>query len=136
MSIIGDKRTAYFIRLMNGTPFVISKKNVKPAQDKITYSESRTRKATFILDTSKPAFRIGRTFVYMVDVKVGQIHFGSTVSKVSPELIDAILNQSLAKQLVSGLHKMNVWNILGYILLAMGMGIPVGYILGNFMPIG
>jgi len=121
-----DKRRLLYIRTISGVPTVIRRKKIKGNLIKFTYN-----KRTFPFDMSRPAFRIKNTFFYICDVNKGQLHFDIDVkSVVAPELLDAILNRHIVKDLVSGLENPAILGYLIYVILGAGLGLSVGYILG------
>ncbi len=124
-----DKRTVRFVRLMNGIPTVISSKTISPSADKITF-----KGITWNFDVSAPAYRTGRTFIYLVDIRSGQMSFKEPMNPVSAALIDRILNRAVIAQLVSGLKKQDFLSLLVYVLVGVCMALPLGYILGNLLP--
>lgn len=130
-SIFQDKRVVIWVRTINGLPTEVMRKRIKSTKDKVEF-----RKLSWPFDVGKPSFRSGRTFYYLADVKKGQLQFSETKLEISPELIDTILNRSTIKQLVSGLKAQNLAGTLLYLLMGLGMGIPIGYILGNILPMG
>ncbi len=129
-----DKRKAFIIRMIADLPTVIEKRKIKPTQTKITITRGKESK-TYPFLVGKPSFRIGRTFIYLVDVEGGQLHYNLNDSKVSPVLIDAILRQGLAKQLVAGLMTPSLMQYILYLIMGALMGLGFGYILGNALPL-
>ena len=68
--------------------------------------------------------------------KDGQVFAHPSSSTVSAEFQDAILNEQVCRQILSRLEQIKFQEILLYILLAIGMGIPLGYIIGLVAPVG
>ena len=130
-SLFHDRRVIIWVRTINGLPTEIVRKHIVSTKDKVEF-----RKLSWPFDVGRPSFRSGRTFYYLADVKTGQLQFSETKLEISPELIDTVLNRNTIKQLVSSLKARNLIDTLLYLLMGLGMGIPIGYILGNVLPIG
>jgi hypothetical protein len=92
------------------------------------------KKSLFPFDMSKPAFRRKNKWYYFVDVENGQISLGDTRTVMSPKLFDLIVKKELGKQLVSVLESVPLLGNLIMMLLGIGLGVAVGYIIGNFAP--
>ena len=135
-SLFGDRRKVLFVRNIRGTMSVVGKQlDVKTTTTKVTIRKGKETH-TFKLDISRPSVRNKRNWIYFVDIVNGQIDFGETVSPVSSDAIDMFTFKPTIKQLVAGIEKPDFMNYIVYILLALGMGIPLGYIIGNLVPIG
>jgi len=131
MIIFKDRRIVKFVKDVSGGCTVIASKKISPTADRVTF-----KNLTFAFDVAKPSYRVGRTFIYLVDVKNGQLQFHPGMMPVSARLMQRIMVEEVVSQLVAGLKKFDVWNTLLYLIMGLGMGIPLGYILGNFVPIG
>lgn len=127
-----DKRKVHFVKSIANVPTRIKTRKIKSPGRYITFKNH-----TFEFDIAKPAYRIRNIFYYIVDIDKGQICFPeAAINASAPELLDKIVRRSLAKQLVSSVEKMPLSEVLLYILLSVGMGAGLGYILGNFFPMG
>jgi hypothetical protein len=131
MEFFKDVRKVKFIKPMNGIPYVIGTKKISPTADRISF-----RKTTFEFDVGAPSYKQGRTFIYLVDIKHGQLTMSKHDMPVSPELIHATLRSSVISQLTSSLDRLDVWNLLMYIIVGVCMALPLGYVLGLALPIG
>jgi len=126
-----DKRRILWCRMFGGLPYVLKSVRVVAHTDKVKF-----RDMAFPFDITKPSYKRKRTFFYLVDIKKGQIYYKHSDAIMDSELIDLILNQSICKQLVSSLESLRLKDILLYVILTLGTGLPLGYIIGNFLPFG
>jgi hypothetical protein len=125
-----DKRSIWYVRHIVGVPTVVKKKkNIKTS-----ISQVKFRDKVFTFDISKPAFRWKNYWYYLVDIDSGQMWFGSPPPAIAPELLDAVLVRKLGQQLVSALETASIFQNLVMILVFIGLGIAIGYIMGNFVP--
>lgn len=125
-----DKRKVLIVRLTGNTPTVIAKKSIKDSTQFIRYG-----KKTYTIDINKPSYRQKNIFYYLLDPGKGQLHFYQMNKLVAPELLEAILNRNIVKQLVSGLEAVPLIQNIIIMLLCLGMGIGAGFIIGNYFPI-
>lgn len=129
-----DKYKVIVVRLVSGVLHVIKQRNIK-----IHTKEIRYRSASFTFDIAKPIYRRKNTFYYMVDIKRGQISVKNqklAVGTIPPEMIESILYESIVQQTVAGLEKMKLGPVIVYMILAAGMALACGYILGINFPTG
>lgn len=125
-----DKRKVLIVRLTGNTPTVIAKKVIKESTQFISY-----KKKTYHIDINKLSFRQKNLFCYLLDPTKGQLHFEQMHKLVAPEMLEAILNRNVVKQLVAGLEAAPLIQNIVIMLLCLGMGIGAGFIIGNYFPI-
>ena len=96
------------------------------------------RKRTYVIDLLRPAYREKNRYCYMMDVDTGQKFVGTTPMPISAKLLDAILRQEIAKQLVAGLGGVKGnWTLAIIIgLICAVSGILGGIIIGQFISFG
>ena len=131
---VKDKYKVILVRMVSGVLHEIKRQNIKIHTKEIPY-----RSARFTFDIAKPIYRRKNTYYYMVDIKKGQVivkNYKLGVGNVPPEMIESILYESIVQQTVSGLEKMKLGPILVYVILAAGMALACGYILGINFPTG
>src|SRR4030042_4497801 len=126
-----DKHKVKFVRMISGFPDVIKTKKIKKFVTEVTLRDN-----TFAIDFNKPSYREKNTFYYLFDVSKGQMFFNLSDFGGPKGLTYLILRRSLIRQLVSGMEKRKLGEVLIFILLAIGVGVSLGYILGNVLPMG
>ena len=122
-----DKKKLYFVQNMGGFPTVIREINIKVDAQNIRY-----KNLMYKFNVGNPAFRIGNTFHYIMDIEKGQMGFNPPEGGIAPELMDAILTRKIAKQLIAGLENPALMGSLVYIILSVGLGVACGFILGKW----
>jgi hypothetical protein len=125
-----DKNKLFYVREKSGILTVVKTKKIS-----MNITLAGTKGHQFAFDSSKPAFRIKNTFYYIVDLKNGQLTFDKPVKPFSPKLWDAIMNQHIVKDLVSGLQNTQFKQMIFYLIIGAVIGLPLGYILGNVLGI-
>jgi hypothetical protein len=128
--VIKDKRIVWFVKSISGIKTVVKSNTVKSYKEDVSY-----RKLTHPFDFDKPCLRIKNRFIYIVDEKYGQLGFDKPKQKVSPQLMDMVMKKQIAKQLISVMEKVPFGGNIIMIILAAGMGIAIGVIVGNYFPI-
>lgn len=123
-----DKNILHYVKLKGGILTEISRKKIP---HNVSLVGPKTNKMKF--DSTKPAYRIQNTFHYFVDLQMGQIDFDKTKKQFSPKLWDAIMNQHIVKDLVSGLKNAEFKQMIFYILIGVGIALPTGMIVGQFI---
>ena len=123
-----DKNKLLYARNKGGILTVVSSKKIS-----MNVTLVGTKGHQFAFDSSKPLFRIRNTFFYIVDLKNGQLTFDKPTKPFSPKLWDAIMNQHIIKDLVSGLQNVQFKQMIFYLIIGIAIGTPVGYILGNVL---
>ena len=129
-----DRYKVIIVRMVSGVLHVIKRKRIRIHTKEVSY-----RKARYTFDISKPIYRRKNTYYYMVDIKRGQItvkNYKLGGNNVPPEMIESILYESIVQQTVSGLENLKLGAILIYVILAAGMALACGYILGINFPTG
>jgi hypothetical protein len=121
-----DKKRLLIVRDISGIPTLVKKMKILGRTDKVRYG-----KKSFPFDMSAPTYRSRNTFYYVLDVDDGQMTLKNTLSPVSPNLLDIVMNRHVIKDLVSGLESTKFSELLLYILMALACGIPVGFIIGQ-----
>ena len=132
MQLFNDKRIALIGKTINGIFNVTGGKKVKLADAYVTFNKN-----TYPLDTGKPAYRRKSKFYYLIDVDNGQQTMGATELSISPELYDLEFHNHILIDLLRAMKKNKLSTEAALlVLMAIGMGIPVGYIFGLAFPIG
>lgn len=126
-----DKHKVKFVRMVSGFPDVIKTKKIKKFVTHVTLRDN-----TFAIDFNKPSYREKNTFFYLFDVSKGQMFFTPSDFGGPKGLTYLILRRNIIRQIVSGVEKKKLGEVLIYILLAVASAIPIGYILGNILPMG
>lgn len=121
-----DKRRVLISRDISGINTVIKKAKITGKTDKIKFGSK-----TFQFDISKPLYRSRNTWIYGLNVDTGQQTISQSVQTISAALTDTILVRHVIKDLVSGLEKLKVSEILIYIVLAVIAGISTGVVIGQ-----
>jgi hypothetical protein len=124
-----DKNKLLYVREKGGILTVVNSKKIG-----MNLSLVGLKGHQFAFDTSKPAFRIKNTFFYIVDLKSGQLEFIKNKKPFSPKLWDAVMNQHIVKDLVSGLQNAQFKQMIFYLIIGICIALPLGYIIGNFVP--
>ena len=125
-----DIRRILYVKKISG---VLSQIKSKKISGNVT--QIRVGKKTFNFDIGNPLFRRRNKFFYFVDVDRGQLSLNENIEQVSPEIMDAILSENVVKQIVGSLRQATIesWFM---IVIYIGLGVAVGYIIGNAVPIG
>lgn len=127
-----DKRIVVFTKNISGIDTVIGKRKVQSGTVNIKF-----RKALYPVSISIPTYRERNVFIYLIDVEYGQLSFAANEKlKIPLEIMDEIFSNQIIKQLVSTMNKTNSMSGLPLALALMGMGLAIGYIIGNFIPMG
>jgi len=124
-----DRRKVYYIRKTSGVPTVLNTRIINPDSETVKYRDS-----LFPIDIGNPAFKIKNTFVYVVDITTGQLNLGNSEKVKSPSLLRQLIMRNLAKQLVTGLEGKPAMEIIIIIILALIVGVCLGYFVGNIAP--
>ena len=124
-----DKRILCHVTKMSGVLTVVKKRKIPPHNDKATY-----RKTAFPFDIGNPAYRVKNKFYYFVDTKVGQLSFNAIKTPMSTKLLDLILNQEIVRQIIGTFKIRATSEMIMFMLLSLGMGLALGFIIGNFVP--
>lgn len=122
----------YVIAFCKGTaqlPIIIGKKKVKATSDLVRY-----KKHTYPIDLHTPTYKRKSSFVYLFDIDEGQQKLKSNEQEFSKVLTDATFTDQIGKQLVAGLGKPSMSGDLIVGILCIIMGVAIGYILGNLLP--
>ncbi len=115
--------------------------NVVFRKAKISIAQNSVRivigkaKLSHPFDSGKPNFRINRTTIYLVDIQKGQrISVGETSEMISPEATDMFMARKTVESMVASVEKPQFMQYIVYIILSLSAGIPLGYIIGQFLP--
>jgi hypothetical protein len=131
-SITGkDKFVVKYMQKVSGILTVIQTRRINPTRVSIAYKDR-----SFPFYANIPSYRSKNTFVYLIDVFEGQLKLKDADATPNPEVMHKVLKKNVIQQLVSGLESTPFSQLLIYILLSVGLGISLGYIFGNFIPIG
>ncbi len=126
-----DKHKVLYVQKVSGILTVVKTRYINPVRVLISFKDR-----SFPFYANIPSFRIKNTFYYLVDTMTGQLSLKDADSKLTPEIMDKVMKKNVIQQLVSGLEAVPLSSIIIYILLSAVMGLSLGYILGNFVPIG
>lgn len=130
--ILNNKYYAIFISKINSIPTIVNKKQIRADISQVTYKNK-----SYAIDTNSPSYQEGRKFVYFIDLKGGQIGLSDSDFEINPEIRKKFFSDKIIQQLVSGLDKSPLISMdMIIMLILMGFGIAVGYIIGNYVPIG
>lgn len=124
-----DKRKVIFVRKVSGIHTTINIRKISILTTAVKIGDKQ-----FPIDISKPVFRIKNVFYYMIDVDSGQVIYAQKQSEVSPEILDMVIGKKIVSQIVSSLEKLNWKDYILYIILSIGLGLALGFILGNYFP--
>ena len=128
-----DKRKAFIGKWINGMFQVIQVKKVTPFTKKIPITKGSTN-TTILFDISKPTFRTKRnTWVYIVDIDKAQVLLNPQEFKVPNWEYDMALTRGTVKNVMSGINKPQVANMLIFILLGILAGLPIGVMIGKLI---
>jgi hypothetical protein len=132
-----DRKIIYYVKENSGFYSVVktTKSSMLNSNKIINYAGMKGK--TFPFDMGKPAFRKKNRWFYFVDVDRGQLQIlKKDKESLSSQLLDQIVKKELGKQLVSALESPPISGYILVVLLGAGLGIAIGYILGNFVPMG
>lgn len=125
-----DRRRVLFVKRIAGIQTVIGKKNIKSSTERVTFN-----KRQYPIDTKYPSYRTKKFYMYVLNVETGQLYFQANVeNKIDSRLMDMIFNQEIVKQIVSSLTTKPMLDNIIMVLMGIGMGMAIGYIIGNFVP--
>ena len=133
---MADKYIIHFVREVSGVSQYMGKKRVNPSKlgDGVSFKGK-----TYVIDMTKPVMRRGTTYTYMIDMDKGHLTVGQGTKPFNTKLMDLIFRRELARQLVTGLSTTNgiksPWFIAIMLIIGLGAGVALGYILGNYFPI-
>lgn len=125
-----DKRIVLFVTKISGIETVVKRKAMKPHEENIQFRGG----TSFPFDINQPAFRNKQTFYYLVNIHTGQKTFDSSKIPISIKLFDMIMRQEIVAQIVGALKKRPMFENIIMVLMGIGMGAGIGYIIGNFLP--
>lgn len=126
-----DKYKVKFCRMISGVPSVVSTRRIKKFSTVV-----HEHGLSFGIDFNKPTYRQKNTYYYMFDIENGQMLVGTAGQTISPALTNMIVKKSGIRQLIMGMEKRKLGDILIYILLAIACGVMGGYLLGTAFPMG
>lgn len=125
-----DKYKVKFVRSVSGVPSVVSTRKIKKRQEFVSEHDK-----TFTIDYNQPLYREKNTYWYVCDLEHGQMFADVPDNNIDPTLNHMILGRSAIRQLVMGMEKRKMVDILIYVALAIGVGILAGYLLGLVFPV-
>lgn len=131
------KRIVLFVREIDSTVHVIGKPHFVDAScKKLTRKVGKTT-VTYLVNISKPSLHWKNKWYYTIDIIKGQIWFNvpNPEGMFSPEFIDTMIVKSTVRNLVAQIEKPQILGFLLYIFMGFACGVPLGYIIGNFLPI-
>ena len=124
-----DKYKVKFVRMISGVPSVVSIRRIKRFETSVS-----VKGMSFAIDFDAPTYRQKNTLYYVFDVELGQMQFIPPEPGVYPALNHLLLKRAGIRQLVMGMEKRKLADILIYIILAIAVGIMGGYLLGLAFP--
>ncbi len=74
--------------------------------------------------------RVGRTWIYYVNIDSGQILLGNNTVNISLAMVDSVMTQGIIGQIVSKLEHVPLKEVILYVILASLAGLGGGYTLG------
>jgi len=125
---LNDKYKVVLIRKVSGVYCEVKRQRIKIHQKEVSY-----RGGKFTLDIGNPTVRRKNTYLYFVDITKGQISLEGTenLHKVTPEMMQIIMEDEVIGQMVSGLEKVKMGPVIVYVILTAGMCLALGYIIGS-----
>jgi len=124
-----DKRIIIFVSEISGIRSAVGKKKVKPHEDSVKY-----RGRTFPFDINNPIIRRKNKFIYYVDIRTGQCQISKQDVPINPKLFDLLISHEIIAQIVGAMKKRMKFEEIVILILGIGLGIAVGYIIGNYVP--
>lgn len=125
-----EKKKICFGTVVSNTFTVIRTVKIKPNTTSVRLGDS-----SFHFDMSCPTLKNKNTLYYYIDTKKGQVSFkNQSIPLVSPELLDLIIVRKIGTQLLKVVEKTPMMGSLLIVLMGIGLGISLGFILGNFFP--
>ena len=110
--------------------YSVSKKRVFKSDAKTVQFNG---KKSYVVDASQYTYSKGLKLYYFIDTDAGQLFFeSSNGNEEKAEIIDAILKQSIIKQITSGLGGGFSGSIMNMILF-FGLGLAIGFIIAGFV---
>ena len=119
-----DKYKVKFVRVISGTPNVVSVKKIRKFTNTV-----HEKDMSFVIDFNCPTYREGNTFWFMFDIERGQLVIDASGKIVAPSLNHMILKRQGIRQLVMSTEKRKMMDIIVYIILAIAVGIMGGFLL-------
>lgn len=127
-----DRRKVIFTKHISTTPTIIGRKKIKVTDKFVTLGKEQ-----YPVDTALPTYRNKNRFIYMLDIDIGQMYFGSSQCIQSDDMFDMIFHKRVIKDLVAGLEKRGINSDTIIIALFVGLAaLAGGYVLGNAIPLG
>ena len=124
-----DKRVIIFVSEISGIRSAVGKRKVKPHEDSVEY-----KSRTFPFDINTPIIRRKNKFIYYVDIRTGQCQISKQDIPINPKLFDLLISHEIIAQIVGAMKKRMKFEELVMMILGIGLGIAVGYIIGNYAP--
>jgi hypothetical protein len=132
MQLFKDSRKCLFGKTVSGVFNVAGSKSIRITEKHVVWKGT-----TFPIDTAKPAYRRKSKWIYLIDLDMGQQTLGEEELSISPILFDLEFNNHITKDLLSRLGKVKLsTEAIIMILMAFGMGMPLGYVLCILFPVG
>jgi hypothetical protein len=116
--------------MISGVPSVVSIRKIKRFETSVS-----VKGMSFAIDFNSPTYRQKNTLFYVFDVESGQMQFVPPEPGVYPALNHMLLKRAGIRQLVMGMEKRKLADILIYIILSIGVGLMGGYLLGLVFPL-
>jgi len=94
-------------------------------------------KKLYFVDLSNPLYNDNGRKVFLVDKDSGQISrkdLNKGKIKIDPEVLDSIVSKSIVRQLTDRMATGFNWNTLMPIIMGLGIGLFIGYLMGKMIP--
>jgi hypothetical protein len=126
-----EKRRVYIGKWISSLFQVIEVRKVTPFTKELVITKG-SLKTTIIFDVGKPTYRGRRnTWVYMVDIDKAQVLLNPQEFKVPNWEYDMALTRGTVRNVMSGINKPQVLNMLVFVGIGLLAGISVGVMIGK-----
>lgn len=124
-----EKYIAVFLTKKHNAYSVARKRRFSVDAKTVQFKKGKSYK----IDASQYTYNKGLKLYYFIDTNAGQLFFkASKGGKEKAEIIDAMIKQSIIKQITSSLGGGFGVNIMSMIL-CLGFGMAIGFIIGGFV---
>jgi hypothetical protein len=131
--LLVEKRRAYIGKWISGVFHVVNVIKVTPFTKKIPITKGSTE-TTILFDITKPTFRAkNHSWIYLVDIDHTQVLLNPQQFKVPNWEYDMALTRGTVKNVMSGINKPQVLNMLLFIGLGIMCALPIGILIGKLL---
>lgn len=128
-----DRRKALLGKWIGNVFQVVESRGVTPFTKIIPITKGSTT-TTILFDVGKPTFRAkNNSWIYMVDIDHAQILLNPKEFKVPNWEYDMALTRGTVKNVMSGINKPQVVNMLIFIGLGILCALPIGILIGKLI---